>query len=110
MKRLFNISIILSLVLLLSSCSVTRPYAVTNNPVGESVGTSSTILFFGSSSGTNLQSALFSTNSKFGVIEAARNGNIYKVGSVDVKTSTYLFGIVTIVEVIVTGTSEDDSN
>jgi hypothetical protein len=108
MKKIFNISAIFGLFLFLASCSITRPYAVTNNPVGESVGVSSTILIFGSSSGVNLQTALFSTNSKFGVIEAARNGNIHKVGSVDVKTSTYLFGIITKVEVIVTGTEEND--
>lgn len=89
-------------VVLATSCTVTRPYAVTNNAIGDAVGTSKTTLIFGSSAGMGLQSALYSTNKNFGVIQAAKNGNLDKIATVDVQTSNY--GIIAIVKIIVTGT------
>ena len=86
---------------LLASCSVTRPYAVTNNAIGSKEGKSSTTVVFGSSSGQQLAVGLIVTNGKFGVIEAAKKGGIDKVATVDVKTTNfYLFQKV---EIIVTG-------
>lgn len=85
----------------LQSCSITRPYTATNNPIGSKVGTSETTLIFGSSAGTNLEAGLISTNKKFGVIQAARKGKINKVATVDVKTTNFV--IFQKVEVIVTG-------
>jgi len=93
-------------LLFLASCTVTRPYAVTNNEMGDAVGVSSTTLIFGASSGVQLEQALFSTNKNFGVIEAAKKGNVDKVASVDVQTST--FWIITKVKVIVTGTESNN--
>jgi hypothetical protein len=79
------------------------PYAVTNNTVGEKKGVSTTNLIFGQTGawGGNIQAGLFSTNKNFGVIEAAKKGKIDKIGSVDVKTTNYIF--FKKVEVIVTG-------
>lgn len=87
-------------VALVSSCALTRPYAVTNNTVGERTGVSKTTIIFGASGGTTLSTGIV-TNKDFGVIEAAKKGKISKVGSVDVKTTNYLF--FQKVEVIVTG-------
>ena len=95
---------LISGTLLASSCTLVRPYAVTNNEIGEEVGVSRTTLIFGASAGNNLEQALYSTNPNFGVIEAARNGNIDKVATVDVESSNY--GIISTVKIIVTGTEE----
>jgi hypothetical protein len=99
-----NIKILLLIgaAFFVTSCTVTRPFAVTNNEIGDAVGTSKTTLIFGTSVGPNLEQALYSTNKNFGLIEAAKNGNIDKIATVDVKTSNY--GFITQVKIIVTGT------
>jgi|TARA_B110000902_G_C14227567_1_gene557606 hypothetical protein len=86
---------------LMSSCSITRPYAVTNNTLGPKKGVSKTNIIFGRSAGEQLAVGLIVTNKDFGVIEAAKNGKIKTIGSVDVKTTNYIF--FQKVEVIVTG-------
>ncbi len=87
----------------LSSCAATLPYAVTNNPVNCKKGVSTTNVIFGTSGawGGSIQQGVYSTNKKFGVIEAAKKGKIETIGSVDIKTTNYL--IFKKVEVIVTG-------
>ncbi len=87
----------------LTSCAVTMPYAVTNNPVNGKKGVSKTNLIFGTTGawGGSIQQGLYSTNKKFGVIEAAKKGKIETIGSVDIKSTNYIF--FTKVEVIVTG-------
>lgn len=92
---------LIAISLLASSCSLTRPYAATNNEIGGKVGKSSTTIVFGSSYGAQLGVGLFSTNKKFGVIEAARKGKIDKVATVDVKTTNFI--VFSKVEIIVTG-------
>ncbi len=91
------------LAVVLTSCSVTLPYAVTNNTVGEKKGVSKTNLFFGQTGawGGSIQAGLYSTNKNFGVIEAAKKGNIDVIGSVDIKTTNFF--LFQKVEVIVTG-------
>lgn len=101
MKNL-KVLIFAGVMLSLASCTAIRPYAVTNNAIGDGVGVSKTTLIFGTSTGTQLEQAIFSTNKNFGVIEAARNGNLTSVATVDVETTT--FWILTRVRVIVTGT------
>ncbi|MFT4757700.1 MAG: hypothetical protein ACI91R_002357 [Vicingaceae bacterium] len=100
MRNLYMLAAGAALVAL-QSCSTTRPYAATNNPIGSKVGTSETTLILGTSAGTNLEAGLVSTNKEFGVIQAARKGKINKVATVDVKTTNYVF--FQKVEVIVTG-------
>lgn len=107
MKNSFKLFAAVLLCVAAASCTSTRPYAVTNNPIGDETGISSTTLIFGQSAGPELEQALFSTNKNFGVIEAARNGEITRIGCVDVRTTTYL-GIVTKVDVIVSGTTGND--
>jgi hypothetical protein len=89
------------IAILLASCTLTRPYTATNNPIGSKVGVSKTTCIFGGAYGNNLSAGLFCTNKNFGVIEAAKNGGINKVATVDIKTKNLLF--IQKVEVIVTG-------
>jgi hypothetical protein len=98
----FKSILFVGIVVLATSCTITRPYAVTNNAIGDAVGTSKTTLIFGTSTGVTLQAGLLSTNKNFGVIEAAKNGNVNKIATVDVQTSNY--GFISLVKIIVTGT------
>ncbi len=93
--------IALSAIGLMASCSITRPYTATNNPIGSKVGKSQTGVILGTSAGDELAVGLFVLNNNFGVIEAAKKGKINKIATVDVKTTNYLF--FQKVEVIVTG-------
>lgn len=88
-------------VALVSSCALTRPYAVTNNEIGNKKGVSKTTVIFGQSAGDQLATGMFVTNKNFGVIEAAKKGGVKVIGCVDVKTTNYVF--FQKVEVIVTG-------
>lgn len=86
-----NLIILCCAVALLSSCAITTPYAVTNNKVGVKTGVSSTISFFGKplmGSPTVYHGIILNKN--FGVVEAAKNGKISKIGSVDLKTTSYV--------------------
>lgn len=85
----------------MASCSITRPYTATNNPIGSKVGKSSTTVILGGSAGSNLAAGLIVTNGTFGVIEAAKKGKIEKIATVDVKTTN--FYVFQKVEIIVTG-------
>jgi len=105
MKNTMKILLVAVAGFIFASCSSVRPYAVTNNSIGDEVGVSKTTLIFGYSEGDLLSSGI-STNKNFGVIEAAQNGDIGKIGCVDVKTTSYL-GIITNVEIIVSGTSKN---
>lgn len=91
----------IAVIALVSSCSLTRPYAVTNNYIGNKQGVSKTTVIFGTSMGNQLATGLFVTNKNFGVIEAAKKGDVKVIGAVDVKTTNYVF--FQKVEVIVTG-------
>lgn len=88
-------------VVAMASCSITRPYTATNNPIGSKVGKSETSVIFGTSAGEQLAAGLIVTNGDFGVIEAAKNGKISKIATVDVKTTNFYF--FQKVEIIVTG-------
>ena len=94
MKRIY---LTLGLGLVLASCSVTTPLAVTNNRVGGKEGKSETVCVFGwggISSGIVL-------NKNYSVSDAAKNGGITTIGSVDLKVTNYLF--ITKNTIIVTG-------
>lgn len=96
-----------AVALIASSCSFTRPFAVTNNAVGTKVGKSTTATMFSSGVyyGRNPYAKITGDgllfNSNYGIAEAAKNGGISKVATVDVKYSNYiLFGKF---QIIVTG-------
>jgi hypothetical protein len=98
--KIKNLIIASASAILLSSCALTVPFTVTNNEVGSKVGTSSTICLF---SGGGASSAQLSPvhgygmyngimlNKNFGIVEAAKNGKISKIGAVDIKTTSYVF-------------------
>lgn len=98
MKKLLFLFLAVSI---LTSCSVTRPYTATNNPIGDKVGKSETSVIFGTSAGDQLAVGMIVTNKNFGVIEAAKKGKITKIATVDVKTTNFIF--FQKVEIIVTG-------
>lgn len=91
-KFLVVFSVIAVMSVGLSSCSLTLPVTATSNPVGQKVGTATATGFF---------SILFFAQDA-GIQKAARSAGITKVSTVDIKT-TYILGIVTIYETIVTG-------
>jgi hypothetical protein len=101
-----KVLIVATVAFLATSCTVVRPYAATNNEIGDAVGVSKTTIILGSSVGDELEVGMFSTNKNFGVIEAAKNGNIAKVATVDVKASNYY--LFSTVKIIVTGTELED--
>lgn len=81
----------------LASCGFTRPYAVTNNPVGSKVGKSSTKVILGGGAGMAASSiyAGYSSvgirfNPNYGIIDAAKKGKITKIATVDLKYVNYI--------------------
>ncbi|MCK9561569.1 MAG: hypothetical protein M0R02_02485 [Bacteroidales bacterium] len=83
-------AIVTALVALLASCSVTLPVAVSEAPVGNKRGVSTTTVFLG-----------LYLNSQFGIKDAAKNGHITgAIATVDKKTTNFIF--VRKVELIVT--------
>ncbi len=111
MKRLYSILSVMLLSGLLMSCSTTTPLTATSNPVGDKQGTSSTTCFFSWLTGVNIQAqetAYLQPNTlkgqrgtptsygvcfglkEYGVQEAATNGNIDKVATVDLRQTWYV--------------------
>jgi hypothetical protein len=86
--------------LLLSSCSTIFPYTATNNAIGSKVGISKTTQLFGGASGMTLSSGLV-LNKDYGVIEAAENGGLTTIATVDIKVTNYI--IFQKAEIIVSG-------
>ena len=72
----------------LASCAMTTPYAVTNNSLGTKIGTSKTVSLF-SGGDRHYHGLMFNKN--FGIVEAAKNGGITKIGAVDFKVTSYVF-------------------
>lgn len=95
MKNLNKIKGILAGAVLafgLSSCSITQPYAVTEQPIGSKTGVSKTSVILG----------VIQLNGDYSVAEAAENGGITgPVSTVDVKTTSYV--LFSTKELIVTG-------
>jgi len=76
---------------LLTSCSITLPSAVSDAKVGTKVGKSSTLVI-----------GAYYVNSNYGVTDAVKNGKITGgVASIDTKVTNYIF--VQKREIIVTG-------
>lgn len=92
MKKIYQFASVIAVAAILSSCSVTTPVTASAAPIGNKVGTSNTVVLFGT----------LHLNKNYGVAEAARNGKLKGgVATVDVKTTNYLFFIKK--ELIVTG-------
>lgn len=103
MRHLLNILSVVCLVGVLTSCSVTTPIYVNKNPVGDKRGESSNPCIFstGFTQGYTTQTSVidavptsgglcFNTGD-YGIKEAATDGNIDKVATVDLETTWYVF-------------------
>lgn len=81
-KKLIQASIFVVATILLTSCSVTTPLAVSAAPVGTKKGYSETTILFGA----------WQLNKNFGLAEAAKKGKITGgVAFADIKTTNYFF-------------------
>lgn len=74
------------------SCSITIPRAINENPIGNAVGKSTQTTYLG----------VFSVGDNASIEQAARNGNLKTISTVDYQITNFL-GIVTNQTVIVTG-------
>ncbi len=91
MKKIFKQASLIAALAIFASCSVTTPLAVSHAPIGNKVGTSSTVVFLG-----------IHFNKNWSVAEAAHNGGIKGgVATVDHKLTNYVFFVKR--ELIVTG-------
>ncbi len=91
MHRIKNLFIILAAGVMLSSCATTVPFDVTDNEIGTKTGKASYTVILG----------FPPFNGNAGIKEAAENGNIDKIATVDRKLKSGLF--TTTVTTVVTG-------
>lgn len=91
-KKITKIGALFALVAMLSSCAVTLPVDATSNAVGNKVGTAKATGYLG---------VLF-FDQDASIMQAAKNGGISKISTVDIKHTSILNLIVTY-ETIVTG-------
>ena len=76
---------------MLASCSITTPVTATNNRIGSKVGVSSATCLFPFTTTQSLSSGIVLGNS-YSVADAAKNGGITKIATVDLKQQNfYLF-------------------
>lgn len=81
MKKIKNILAVAILSLIVTSCTVTVPVAVSNAPIGGKKGVSESFVIFGT----------IYLNSEYGVKDAAKNGSITgAIGAIDEKTTDYV--------------------
>lgn len=104
MKKSF-IYIAAILLISISSCTVTEPLLITNNKIGDKVGASKNswvfaINYLGVGPGTPTSYGIC-FNKDYGPYEAALDGDIVKIATVDLKTTNYVF--FTKYELIITG-------
>ncbi len=92
MKNVLKSLLALSVLAMLSACSITLPVTATSNPVGSKVGRAKATTLFG----------YLAFDADAGIQSAAKNGGITKISTVDIKTDNILNIIVTY-ETIVTG-------
>lgn len=80
MKKFNSLFLVAVVALMLSSCSITMPVAVSRAEIGQSRGVSNTVVFLG----------VF-LNSEYGIKEAASNGNITSaIATVDEKVTNFI--------------------
>jgi uncharacterized protein YdbL (DUF1318 family) len=92
LKKIKATLILIAAASMMSSCALTLPVNATSNPVGEKVGTAVATGYLG---------VLF-FNQDASIKQAAKNGGITKISTVDIKQTSVL-GIVVTYETIVTG-------
>jgi hypothetical protein len=74
---------------LLASCSLTVPVTATNNRIGSKVGVASATCLF-STPGTGSLSTGLVLGGPYTIAQAAKNGGITKIATVDVKSQNFL--------------------
>jgi hypothetical protein len=92
LKKVKSVLALLAVVAMMSSCALTLPVGATSNSLGSKVGTATatgylTVLFF---------------NADASIQQAAKNGGITKISTVDLK-QTSILGIIVTYQTIVTG-------
>jgi hypothetical protein len=92
MKRMKKLLLLFGFGLLLTSCSITYPVMVTDNPIGTKVGKASGNCYF----------RAICIDTDYSLQSAAKNGGIKKIATVDIKVTNVL-GIIWTFETTVTG-------
>ena len=105
MKVFKKLTLLGASALVLASCSITQPLAVTNNSLGDKTGSSKNTCLFSAPAATSGSGYIISSgiclNPKYGIVEAVEKAGIQKVGAVDIKITN--FGIFRTYELIVAG-------
>jgi len=91
-QKIMIFAIVLATGAFFTSCAVTLPVTATSNEVGAKVGSATATGFLG----------VFFFDQDASIRTAARNGNISRISTVDIK-HTNVFGIIYTYETIVTG-------
>lgn len=93
MKKIYSISLFVLVAAMITSCSMTTPYAVTNNPIGSKTGeVTNKCMFIPEGLANNVTAAGLCFNNKgYSVYEAAKKAGISKIGAVDLKVSRKIF-------------------
>lgn len=91
-NKILMVALVLSTAAFFTACSITYPVTATSNEIGSKVGTATATGFF---------HVLF-FDQDASIQTAARNGNITRISTVDIKHGNIL-GIIVTYETIVTG-------
>ncbi|MBT3423073.1 hypothetical protein HON01_04250 [Candidatus Woesearchaeota archaeon] len=96
MKKIHNIIAIMIIAFLAVSCSVTTPLTATDNPIGSKRGTVSNTCLFGGSVALQAPGNMKLTSSglcfnteKYSIYDAADEGGISRVATVDLKIKNF---------------------
>jgi len=81
-KIRIKVAMLLVVIIGLSSCTVIKPVTISNAEIGELRGESKSVVLFG----------VIYLNSKYGIKDAANDGNITSaIATVDEKTTNFIF-------------------
>lgn len=94
MKKYGIVFLAVLVVLAIAGCTTTVPFDLTNNTVGSKIGEATgKVNFFGALGG----------NADYGLQTAAKNGDITRIATVDLRVTRLLGGLFTTYTTIVTG-------
>ena len=96
--KIFKSLLFLAVAGFLASCSFTQPITATNNPIGVKTGVATNNCLSWAPLSSIAQSQLVAVSGglcfndkKYGIYDAAMNGGISKVATVDLKSTNYIF-------------------
>ncbi len=99
MKKVINTIAAAAIVMVFASCSLSAPFLLTNNKIGDKKGVSTTVSLFGGGlaytnsapvMGRSVYNGIM-LNPDFGIPEAAKKGKIQKIATVDIRYDWYFF-------------------